>query len=287
LVQASEGGAVAAPTAPTRRQAETLKAEYDTNRLVVPICMVCACTESDPRWEHIFTGIAYGRFPAGVYLRNNVLCCNVRGRAFNVPLDQDPDVVAAQLKDRMSKQGFFRETTNGLAATPVAIANPEAAADTADTADAANDAVVAAPVDKKWTDVKKKAVREAIIVDYVMQCHREHKLSRSKASDLYTTINTFLVLRYLQPKDITYENGQIKTIALVTFPVPGTFEVALRDKDRADALPPREAPQLPSVPSSLDVTGMDRTCDLTKRFQRFMQQTAQLQVKEYGGSTSA
>lgn len=65
---------------------------------------------------------------------------------------------------------------------------------------------------ENWSSIKIKNLKDMMIQNYVTKIKKERNLSWTHARNLLSIINLGLVFKYISPKDIHMENGEISNI---------------------------------------------------------------------------
>jgi len=65
----------------------------------------------------------------------------------------------------------------------------------------------------EWTNIRSKATRKILILDYVVRMKREHKLSASSEHTLYTFITNGMLVKDITSTDVVFVNGRVESIA--------------------------------------------------------------------------
>lgn len=68
-----------------------------------------------------------------------------------------------------------------------------------------------------WKDIRKKAIKDSIIRDFVINLKEEYELTDQEAVDLYNLIKLGIVFNWIDSTHITYSNRKIKTINVLYF----------------------------------------------------------------------
>ena len=170
--------------------------------IVYPICLECVIYAETQFWKQVFEDLVYGITPTGTYLFNNMLVCKQKGKEFAVPLDThtDPkelyDVVYSKLSSVL-KLSTSTEKKKIL-----------------------DDTLCRAQIESKhenWTSIKKKSIKDMLIIEYLLSNKREYNLTDKQIKELKTIIDMGLIFKTIDSKDILYKDGIIENIRGIGF----------------------------------------------------------------------
>jgi hypothetical protein len=68
-----------------------------------------------------------------------------------------------------------------------------------------------------WKDIRKKAIKDSIIRDFVINLKRKYELTDKEAYDLYNLIKLGILFNWIDSSNITYRDRKIKTINVLYF----------------------------------------------------------------------
>jgi hypothetical protein len=68
-----------------------------------------------------------------------------------------------------------------------------------------------------WNSIKKKSIRDSIIMNYVYTKAEQYNFNTKKTKELLNTINLGLMLKLINTKNIHYDNGVIYDIHGIEF----------------------------------------------------------------------
>jgi hypothetical protein len=157
---------------------------------------------SDTFWKTVFEDLAYGKTPYGAYISKDFLCCGYKDKDFSYKIERkDPKKVYDEVyhlfhrrlgilssKERNKRKIDFNKIEE----------------------DVQDDK-------KKWSDIKKKNIKDLLIEMYVIKMQKKHSLSVKQARYLLSLIFIAMVFKVITSKDIHYTNGEIQNIDGINF----------------------------------------------------------------------
>jgi hypothetical protein len=167
------------------------------NEIIYPIFLECCQFAEDTFWENIFEDLAYGKYPYGTYINKGFICCSYKGKEFSYKIERkDPRVLYDDLyglfstrlgilsqKEKLKKRLDFHEVEKNIKESR-----------------------------QKWSDIRKKNIKDLLIERYVIKLRRENSLSIKQAKYLLSLISLAILFKIITSKDITYEDDEIKNI---------------------------------------------------------------------------
>lgn len=162
--------------------------------LMYPCFLTCLEYTEDDYWKNIFEDLSFGIAPQGTYITKNYLISNVKTKEFVYKINTENDGetlfwdIYTALSDKMGLKSLneIEDFKNSIDASEI--------------------------IFNSWNSIKKKSIRDSIIMNYVSGKAVEYDLSPSTAKKLLNTINLGLMLKLINTKNIHYDNGVIHEI---------------------------------------------------------------------------
>ncbi len=155
-----------------------------------------ACTDytDDNFWKNIFEELAFGVCPSSTYINKNYIISNSRGKEFvyKINPDLEPETLFWDVYNLLSEKVGIKSTRE--------IEEYKQNIDNSET------------IYVTWSNIKKKTIRDAIILQYVLEQTDLYELSRSKSRELFNLINLGILLKFIVSKHIILNNGRIESI---------------------------------------------------------------------------
>jgi hypothetical protein len=166
--------------------------------VVYDILTECAALMRDEFWKQFYEDLAVGKSTKGIYITNGTIHTSNKRNGFTYSItDKAPEVIVAELhhllishtsicskKDMNKKRQFVQEIEEELNAYDEA----------------------------KWTSIKRKNVRNMLLVDYAVYLNKVHDLSWPATINAYRTIISAFENKTHASRDVEYENGKILSI---------------------------------------------------------------------------
>lgn len=170
--------------------------------LLYPIFLECSQHADDTFWENIFEDLAYGKAPYGTYISKDFLCCGYKKKEFSYKIEKKTsetiynEIYALLTKrlgllshrEKVKKKKIFTDLEDSIKDTR-----------------------------KKWSDIKKKNMRELLIELYVTHMKNKHMLSSKQAKYLMSIILIAIVFKVITAVNIHYSDGRINNIDGIDF----------------------------------------------------------------------
>jgi hypothetical protein len=170
--------------------------------IIYPIFLECCQYADDTFWENIFEDLAYGKSPYGTYISKDFLCCGYKKKEFSYKIEKkNAEVIYSEIyelltkklgllsyREKIKKKKIFTDLENSFLGTR-----------------------------KKWSDIKKKNMKELLIELYVTRMKNKYLLSSKQAKYLISIILIALVFKVITSNSIDYNNGRINSIEGIDF----------------------------------------------------------------------
>lgn len=170
--------------------------------IIYPIFLECFQYTTDSFWENIFEDLSYGKCPYGTYINKNFLCCNYKDKEFSYKIEKkNPqqlyndiyNLLAVKLgllssRDKLKKKLVFNNIEEELKFNK-----------------------------NKWTDIRKKNIKDLLIENYVIDMKNKYLLSNKQSKNLLSSIFIGMIFKVINIKDICYNDGKINSINGISF----------------------------------------------------------------------
>lgn len=159
--------------------------------LVYPCFLSCTEYTEDEYWKNIFEDLAFSITPQGAYISKNYIISNTKNKEFvyKINVNLDPETIFVDIYNLFSEK--------------LGIKSVQEIEDYKNSIDAGE------MIFNSWNSIKKKSIRDSIILDYVTKKSNEYNLSRIKSRELLNTIHLGILLKFISNKHIHYEEGEI------------------------------------------------------------------------------
>lgn len=165
--------------------------------IIYPFFLECCHFAEDTFWETIFEELAYGETPYGTYINKGFLCCSYKGKEFSYKIERkDPQVLYTDIyklltqkvgilsqKEKQRKRIDFHEAEKSIRGSR-----------------------------QKWSDIRKKNIKDLLIERYVIDMRKKHSLSLRQAKYLLSIITVAIAFKIITTKDIIYKDDRIEHI---------------------------------------------------------------------------
>ena len=171
--------------------------------IIYPIFLECSSIAEDPILKNIFEDLAYGITPYGTYISKNFFCCNYKDKEFSYKIDPSlnsqilyndiQNLITTNLnilssKDKNKKRLDFKQIEQELKDSH-----------------------------KTWLSIKKKNIKDILIEKYIIDMKNKFSLTIKQCKLLLSSINTAIILKIINQKNILYENEKITKIEGIEF----------------------------------------------------------------------
>lgn len=161
--------------------------------LLYPCFLTCVEYTDDEYWRNIFEDLAFGITPQGTYISKNYLISNMKNKEFVYKINRDID----------SETIFFDVYT---------LLSEKFGLKSLAEIEEYKNSIESEMTFSSWNSIKKKSIRDSIIMNYVNAKSEEYSFSTQTSKKLLNTINLGLMLKFITIKNIDYENGVITHI---------------------------------------------------------------------------
>jgi hypothetical protein len=166
--------------------------------LLYPCFLTCVEYTEDDYWRNIFEDLSFGITPQGTYISKNYLISNVKNKEFVYKINPDID-----------SETIFTDMYN-LLSEKLGLKSLMEIEDY-------KNSIESEITFNSWNSIKKKSIKDSIIMNYVNVKSEENNLTTQTSKRLLNTINLGIMLKFITIKHIDYENGVINNIEGFTF----------------------------------------------------------------------
>lgn len=147
-------------------------------------------------WKTIFEDLSYGICPFGIYISRDFLCCNFKGKEFSYKIDKkkEPELLFKDVRDLFVNNLSLCSHTDKI--------NIEYEQDN---------------YHKKWSNIRKKNIRDTMIDKYVILNKEKYNLTYKQCKNLISIIFIGLIFKVITAKDIIFSEKKITNINGIVF----------------------------------------------------------------------
>lgn len=182
-----------------------MKGKYKNNNndvIEYPQFIQCINYTDDVFWQNIFTDLAYGKTPYGIYIaKNDFLCCSFKNREFNYKIENKPGEV------------LYKEIFK-LFSTKMNILSNVQKLDMKDKFKILQKNNI---LNSDWASIKKKNLKDYSIEKYVIEMKNKHSLNIKQTKRLFSIITICAIFKIINTENINYENGNIQSIDCINY----------------------------------------------------------------------
>jgi len=164
--------------------------------IIYPFFLECTLSE-DKFWNNIFEDLAYGIPPSGTYINKGYLSCSYKNKEFSYKIERKtPQILYDEIysllinkvgilsqREKQKQKIEFEEIEKTLKNSK-----------------------------KKWTDIRKKNIRNFLLERYVLKLKDQCNLDITDCRMILTIISIATMFKLIGNKDINYENDAITSI---------------------------------------------------------------------------
>ena len=162
----------------------------------------CADLIEDQTWKNIFNEASYGKFPRGFMYKDGFLIHRIKNKTCRIEINSQADVVLSecmaffklkggimsQNDQKKAREDFERHLIESGALYPT-----------------------------KWSEIKKKKIRDVLISTFVVRIAKEIDLNDEERKDLRNKIYLGMILGCFGNEQIELDKGYIASIAGLNF----------------------------------------------------------------------
>lgn len=188
--------------------------------ILYPILKECSTLVSDKFWKQFYEDLACGKSTKGLYISNGIIQTSNKRNGINYSItDKAPEVIVKELhhllltytnicskKDMNQKRSIILELEEELKAYD----------------------------ESEWTSIKRKNVRNMLLVDYAVKLHKKYNLDWKTTINAYHTIINAFENKTHTSKDVNYSHGKINHINDIDYEdnkIINTRNISTNDQD--------------------------------------------------------
>ncbi len=166
--------------------------------LIYPCFLTCVEYTDDDYWRNIFEDLSFGITPQGTYISKNYLISNIKTKEFVYKINSeiDPEIIFQDIYTLLSEK-FGLKSLNEI--------------------ECYKNSIESEMIFNSWNSIKKKSIKDSIIMNYVNVKSEEHNFTTQTSKKLINTINLGIMLKFINIKNIHYEDSIIHNIDGFTF----------------------------------------------------------------------
>ena len=166
--------------------------------LLYPCFLTCVEYTNDEHWRNIFEDLAFGITPQGTYISKNYIISNIKNKEFvyKINTNLEPDIIFNDIYQLLSEKFGLKSLIE---------------------IEEYKNSIDSEMVFDSWNSIKKKSIRDSIIMNYVNAKSEEYSFTTQTSIKLLHTINLGIMLKFITIKHIEYENSIINDIKGFTF----------------------------------------------------------------------
>lgn len=167
--------------------------------VIHPVFQECIKLTDDEFWKSLYEDLSYGRYPKGIYIVGTNICNTNKRKFFSYNFsEKDPKEIVKEFrtlilentniyssKDKKKKKKDIEKIKSGI----------QKVGDI-----------------EKFSSIKKKSVKEMLIINFVVEMKNKYSLSWNEARELKILINIGFIDKTLNSAGVVLENGRIKEI---------------------------------------------------------------------------
>jgi hypothetical protein len=171
--------------------------------ILYPIFLQCVEYSLDKFWSKIFEDLAYGNTPHGVYFNRDCLCCGKgkTGESTHVLDMKDPKKIYNNVYTMLN-------TSLGMMSPDERLQKKKEFLDMEENNKCSLN---------KWSDIKKKNIKDLLIELYAVKMKQTHNLSIKQTQYLTSFICMALLFKAITQNHIEMKDGRISNIVGIEF----------------------------------------------------------------------
>lgn len=175
------------------------------NTVIYPIFAECTKYTSDDFWKNLFDELSIGKCPKSIYISNGTIYSSNKRRGFSyiIPVhnSKGSNEVFTEIRE------LLINNTSICSAVDV-MAKKEEIREKHD--DEINNKTT-------WSEIRKKNLREILIIKFVVRMKNKYKLSWHVSRHLYSLIQIGFIYKTQSSKDVNFKNRRIESIDGIVF----------------------------------------------------------------------
>ena len=170
--------------------------------IIYPIFLNCYNLSDDIIWKKIFENLSYGITPPGIFIKKNFLYSNYNKNCiYKIDQNKNEELLFNEIYN-LFKFKFCIFNQKDKIIKQKDLQNPQQ---------------YFINKYKKWTDIKKKSIKDLLIEKYIINMKKKYNLSYKQAKYLLSYLFLALTFKMITSKDIEYKNGIIEKIVGIDF----------------------------------------------------------------------
>lgn len=170
--------------------------------ITYPIFTRCKKFLSDPFWKQIFDDLSRGKTPRGVMINETYIYCSYKDKDFSF-----------QYKGKNESQIY--ENIHRLFTTRLNIySQRDQYQRILDLETVRNE--IESNKREKWSSIRKKDIKNTLLLNYVIRMKSEHNLNTIEAKKLLSAIRIGIITKVIISKNIIMKDGEIDYIENLT-----------------------------------------------------------------------
>ena len=165
--------------------------------IIYPIFLECLEYIDNIFWENIFEDLAYGKAPYGTFFSKNFLCCNQKNKEFIYKLEKKcAEEIYREVYDILKNKFGLLSETEKIKKKKIFVQFENELKESRN----------------KWSDIRKKNIKDSLIENYVLKMKKKHSLSYKQSKKVLSIIFISMIFKIITSKDILYSNNEIEHI---------------------------------------------------------------------------
>lgn len=167
--------------------------------------MDCKDLTMDPYWQEIFEQCSMGKYPRGMSVIQNDTICIVSGNGKNkemISMDGDYfEIFKTLLRMFREKLGMMSERDAKKQKQEISELKES----------------LRKGYEGSWKQIKAKKIRNALLLDFVIDCKNKYNLSQQDTNNLFSMIKLGFIFKSITSDNIEYQDGIIQNIQGLEF----------------------------------------------------------------------
>jgi hypothetical protein len=172
-----------------------------------PIFLECTrfCGK-DVFWKFVFEDMAYGKFPPGIYIQKDYLCCSSKGKEFVYKMLENGEMMKTE-------QEVYDEIRNLLQTRACLLSDKEALFQRKNILHSRQIQFERERYNEEsWNVIRKKIIKENLVEEFVLESRNKFDLDSQQIKRLFSLIILGFIFKSIHSKDVSYSNGYIQSI---------------------------------------------------------------------------
>lgn len=164
--------------------------------VIYPIFLEVSSYTTDSFWKFIFKDLSFGHGPYGTYIDKDTICCKFKGKEFNYKFtNKSSHHIFLELVPILKQNLNIRSTID--------IANSK-------------DYISCyfENLQPKWTEIKKKSIRNLLIENYVLKVKNNYKLTIKQTKHLLSNIMIAFQFKLISNQDVEYDYQKYEIVKI-------------------------------------------------------------------------